>query len=258
MKAQKKMTTCEPTPEKSYTSLAKTENFVPYDGILALGRKLVEELGIEDSTDTLGRWMAHHIAELISKAEKSTGDQKGAEERECFAAILALWEHRSELPNGKRPFEELEPAMRAIESLDPENDTPRYFREACPQQGWPGETPEQEQCLRLAEALDYSAKILIGCCLAEAADSARDKSRDWVKFAMAIDGEGVPEVAFHFVSKIADVNIEPDPNEEARSRLEERIKKLRAFIGIAESFATTLEKRCRTLPSSDQSRSVDS
>lgn len=38
--------------------------------------------------------------------------------------------HRAAFPNGKRPFEDLEPVMRAIESLDPEDDTPRYFRSA--------------------------------------------------------------------------------------------------------------------------------
>jgi hypothetical protein len=29
----------------------------------------VRELGFEDGVDTLGRWMAHHLAELIDKAE---------------------------------------------------------------------------------------------------------------------------------------------------------------------------------------------
>ena len=35
------------------------------DAILRLGRKLVAELGSERATDTLARWMAHDIAELI-------------------------------------------------------------------------------------------------------------------------------------------------------------------------------------------------
>ena len=71
--------------------------------------------------------MAHYIANLVTKTEKSAGDEKSVTERECFAAILALWKQRSELPDGSRPFEVLEPVMRAIESLDPENDIPRYF-----------------------------------------------------------------------------------------------------------------------------------
>lgn len=215
---------------------------------MALGRKLVEELGLEKSTDTLGRWMAHHIADLMAKADKATGDAKSAAERECFAAILALWKHRSELPNGRRPFEELEPVMRAVESLDPENDTPRYFRPARPPKGEAAETSEQEKWLSLAEGLDYSAKVLIGYCLAEAADAALDKSKEWVRLAAGIDGDSVPEIVIRFISTAADVNKECDPNEGIRSLLSDRIKRLREFVGTAKSLAKSLEERFHALP----------
>ncbi|WBK01229.1 AVAST type 3 anti-phage proein Avs3b [Methylocystis parvus] len=242
------MTTSESKQAPSSTSSAKTENFAPADSVLALGRKFVKELGLEESTDTLGRWMAHHVADLITKAEKVTGDEKSAAERECFAAILALWKHRSELPNGKRPFEELEPIMRAIESLDPENDMPRYYRAARPPKGEAAETSEQEKLLSLADGLDYSAKVLIGYCLAEAAGAALNKSKEWVKLATAIDGDGAPEIVIRFVSTAADVNKEPDPNEGIRSLLNDKVKRLRGFLGIAESLANTLEERLEALP----------
>ncbi len=32
------------------------------------------------------------------------------------------------ISNGKRPFEDVEPILRALESLDLNNNTPRYFR----------------------------------------------------------------------------------------------------------------------------------
>ena len=41
----------------------------PPKDVLELGRHLVRELGFEDGVDTLGRWMSHHVAELIDKAE---------------------------------------------------------------------------------------------------------------------------------------------------------------------------------------------
>ena len=107
----------------SSTKMENSERFDP-DKVLALGRKLVEELGLEESNDTLGRWMAHCLADLITKAENASGGDKDAGRKECFDAILALWRHRSELPSGKRPFAELEPVIRAVESLDPEDDTP--------------------------------------------------------------------------------------------------------------------------------------
>ena len=78
----------------------------------------------------LGRWMAHYVADLIAKAENATGEEGSLNQKKCFDAILALWMHRAAFPSGKRPFEEMEPVVRAIESLDPEDSTPRYFRSA--------------------------------------------------------------------------------------------------------------------------------
>ena len=39
------------------------------DSVLALGKKIVDELGLDQSADTLGRWMAHYLAEKMKDAE---------------------------------------------------------------------------------------------------------------------------------------------------------------------------------------------
>jgi len=91
--------------------------------------------------------------------------------------------HRNELPSGKRPFEALEPVIRAIESLDPNDNTPRYFRSAHPTRSEGKEKSEQDTWLELIAGIDYSAKLLIGYCLAQASSVALDKSADWVKLA---------------------------------------------------------------------------
>jgi hypothetical protein len=228
------------------------ESCEPSDSVLTLGRKLVEELGLEQSVDTLGRWMAHYIADLVTKAERATGDEKSAVERECFAAILALWKHRAELPDGRRPFQALEPVMRAIESLDPENDTPRFFRAARPPKDDAAETSEQGRWLALADGLDHSAKILIGYCLAEAAEATLDKSKEWVKLATAIDADGVPEIVIRVLSSTADMMKKPDPDEAMRSLLEARIQRLHGFLELAESLVITLEERLQALPSAGE------
>ncbi|KGD66142.1 hypothetical protein Y5S_00614 [Alcanivorax nanhaiticus] len=246
------MTTNENEPEQSSSFSTKTDKFVPANSLLALGQKLVQELGLEESTDTLGRWMAHHIADLMINAENAIGDEKAAAERKCFDAILELWKHRSELPNGKRPFEDLEPVMRAIESLDPEDDTPRYYRAVRPPKGETVETSEQEEWLSLVDGLDYTAKVLIGYCLTEAADAALDKSKEWIELATAIDDQSVPEIVIRYVSTTADVNKEPDPNKEIRSLLDDRIKRLRGFLRISESLANTLEQRIQSLPAAEE------
>lgn len=223
---------------------------VPSDSVMTLGRKLVEELGLGESNDTLGRWMAHYIAELITKAEEASGDQKDIAERECASAILALWQHRSELPDGRRPFEELEPVMRAVESLDPECNVPRYYGLARPPKEDAPETSEQMQWLAAADGVDHSAKLLIGYCLAEAAGTALDKSKEWVKLAEDIDADGVPEMVIRFVVTASDGTREQedeDPNDEIRARLQDRIKRLQDFLKMSESLVSTLEDRLQAL-----------
>lgn len=88
------------------------------DPVLQLGKKIVDELGLDQSVDTLSRWMAHYIAELIHSAETADTEDRSEKLSRCASAILDLWEHRSELPNGKRPFEDVEPILRALQSLD--------------------------------------------------------------------------------------------------------------------------------------------
>ena len=104
-----------------------TEELPRFDEVLALGRKIVKELKQEHFFDTLGRWIAHYVAELIVAAENaSVIDQQNAK-RKCFESILELWSHHSNLPNGLRPFEELEPILRALAYLDPKNSPLRKF-----------------------------------------------------------------------------------------------------------------------------------
>lgn len=199
--------------------------------------------------DTLGRWMAHHIADLIVSAENATGEERDVAEKSCFEAILALWKHRAELPNGKRPFEDLESVVRAIESLDPDSDTPRYFRSARAPRGETEEQSEAATWLAMVDGLDYSAKILIGYCLAEAARAAVDKSKEWVKLAEAAGvDDSASEIVIRFISSNADLGKDQDANAEVRQRLEDRIGRLEGFIKLAEPVAVDLKARLEALP----------
>ena len=66
--------------------------------ILKLGRLLVRELNLERETDTLARWMAHHIAELMHIAETEEEVSGLNARRACQDAVIALWTHRAGLP----------------------------------------------------------------------------------------------------------------------------------------------------------------
>lgn len=201
--------------------------------------------------------MAHHIADLVAGAEGATGEQKDLAEKNCFKAILALWQHRAQLPDGKRPFEDLEPVVRAIESLDPESKTPRYFRFARPPKGEGKDQSEMDTWIAMADGVDYSARVLVGYCLSEAARVAVDKSKEWVKLAEAAAAEDGPvEVAIRFVSSSADIGKNLNPNIEVRKQLQDRIGRLEGFIKLAESVARDLKGRLEALPTLEEGEDI--
>ncbi len=62
-----------------------------------MGDHIVQRLGLEKSVDTLGRWMAHRITELIERA----GDERA--KREATDLILRCWERRRGWTSGWPP-----------------------------------------------------------------------------------------------------------------------------------------------------------
>ncbi len=70
----------------------------------------MQELELEPS-DTLGRWMAHHIAELVAAAQGSSDSPSAAEQ--AAAAILRVWEHRATY-RAINPFADLGPVLDAL------------------------------------------------------------------------------------------------------------------------------------------------
>src|SRR4051794_2577180 len=85
----------ENQPSRSSSSEPTEPSKTPKD-VLALGRQIVSELGLEPGVDTLSKWMAHHIAELISDAEPQTDPEvKRNKEAQAAVSISKLWQHRS-------------------------------------------------------------------------------------------------------------------------------------------------------------------
>jgi len=213
-------------------------------GILEIGRALIKELALELGDDTLCRWMAHYIAELIEGTETATEADRSEKLTKCAETILALWKHRYELPNGKRPFEDFEPIFRAIESLDPDNDTPRYFRSVRNANNKSEENTGAGKWLELADGLDYSAKVLIRYCLEQASQDALDKSQEWVKLAEVAGLEDAIEFpVIRFLAGDNDLENQIGPDERARKILEDRIDRLTAFKKMAETIVFDLRRK---------------
>ena len=211
------------------------------DSVLALGKKLVDEMGLDQSVDTLGRWMAHYLAAKMEDAEAATGEAREQKMSECSDAILKLWAHRSELPKGKRPFEDFEPVFRALRSLDPDDTTPRYFREVRAEVDQDAENDLTKQWLDLASGLDYTARVLIRYCLAITAREAVDKSRDWVGLAGAVAGEDDIDIrTVQFITDDVDALVSENPDDSEREKIEDLLKRLEAFADFSQTLASHL------------------
>ena len=212
---------------------------------MELGQALVKELEVRPGDDTLTRWMAHYIAELIEGIETASVEARPVMLAKCADTILLLWKHRHELPNGKRPFEELEPILRAIESLDPSDDTPRYFRSVRSSIGAEDNT-EAKKWLELVEGLDCSAKLLIRYCLMQASQHALDKSAEWVKLSELAGLED--EIAFPVIRLIAsetEMAKTDEPSDRERKLLEDRLARLKGFKKMTDALVSELQLKLR-------------
>lgn len=204
------------------------------DGILELGKKFVDELGLENSVDTLGRWMAHYIAEKIGDVEAANSDDRDQKMSICADEILKLWAHRRELPRGKRPFEDFEPIFRTLHSLDPDGTSPRYFRQIRFTADNKEESSETQEWLGLADGLDYTAKLLIRYCLAAAAEESVDKGKEWVKLASALGSDEDSDVQIvRILINDAEALTPKAPEDAEQQQIENLAKRLEGFAEMA-------------------------
>jgi hypothetical protein len=240
------MTSDPSSQTQNYSYSNQTVSSVQSDPVIELGKKLVHELGLDHSVDTLSRWMAHYIAELIHLAENAETEDSAEKKSKCAEAILSLWRYRSELPNGKRPFEDLEPLLKTLENLDPDKHIPRYFtsvRKAAEVEELKGET---KKWLSLAEEIDYSAKILIRYCLGRAAEKALDKAKEWVILAEVLKSEEMRERSLiQFLIFEEDELNSAQVDEKANIIIKERLEHLKSFIKTSQILSDELSSRVK-------------
>lgn len=228
---------------------------------IELGKRLVQELGLEDSNDTLSRWMAHYIAERIDEAGSAKGDTKRAAMRECCDAILELWAHRSAFPTSRRPFGDFESLFETLSSLNVDNRTPRYFR--TPRMATDDSVvSESQRWLNAATGLDDAARVLIRYCLAVAAENAVNKSREWVRLIEALDRPRDFDVQIvHFVTNDVDTLAQPaesDPKRKELARLKDRLDAfVRLASGVSEHLEHQLQSSNVSTKATKRRRSVD-
>ena len=151
--------------------------------VVELGCRLVEELGFQQSTDTSARWMCHHLAELMDRAENATDQERDAVQRECANLIMRLWVHRATLPGNHRPLQTFDAIIEALARL--RGDEPYYY------QGLAGSQDRKpsnqvEKWLHIAERVDRTARSLVETCVDSAIECAAEDEKDWIRTGLSI------------------------------------------------------------------------
>lgn len=186
---------------------------------LELGRMLTAHL---EPHDTLGQWMSHHLAELVTAAENpGTSVQQ---RQEIVETILKIWTHRYYYP-GAGPLSEFSGVLTALDRLGDER-TWRFSRLPF-DVGATGPVPDAEGATLVETAADLErlCRETLILLLWRAAHDAEEEAKDWLPVA----------------DKLAS-NLESDASavlRRLRMRLERRLGHADNAAGSAESDSDT-------------------
>lgn len=219
--------------------------------LIALGEHLVASLGAAHKLDMLSRWMAHYIAEQIQQAKTATGIKKARAEKQAFDTILALWAHRSQLPDGLRPFEGFEPILHLLGRLNPDNPRALYHRVT--DSGNEGDAAahtksEKTMWMNFVRRADHAARIFIEMGLSNAAAHAAGASTEAILDSAEQTGNDDDDVAA--INTLLGRNRNSGANPSGKERIEQierRVAELAAFREIAQSVEAHLRAQSREL-----------
>lgn len=193
-----------------------------------LGKTLVEEYGLEDSGNTLERWMLHYLAELFDQ-EKICNDEnyKQKIQMEIKEIILEFWRLRYRLADEKSLFKKNQDLINTLERISPKSIIP-FSSFYSPYNQKPQNNSRTEWQDKLV-AIDQATKILMSHCILKDFEDIADRNEEVVKLIKAAESIKSPE------SILSQFFTDERAEEEKVENIEERIQDLKVFIATAES-----------------------
>jgi hypothetical protein len=228
--------------------------------IINLGKALVEEFDTGSGVGTLTRWMAHYIAEQMAIAENAVGDEKIRAEQKCFETILKLWQHRSSLPDGQRPFERFEPIFRVLKRLDPENEQPYYISDLLNADDIIKVSDSVQQWLDVALDIDEVVRIWLDYVFKQAALCAKDeKTLTWLENSIDFHHNDDTAVIIDLIRDGKNPSEISDESKKERKKqlINDRIKKLEEFSEFNQKLLSILEEELANISGDDVSKDED-
>jgi len=205
---------------------------------LYLGKKLEENLE-KNSGDEISVWMAHYIAEKMAAIGAARGKAKASAQRECFEAILTLWDRQGCFPRDMRLFKDFDPIFRAMAHIDPNNTAPSFFRNENEDNKPPKEI---EQAIEFIINLDEAARIMISFFVRESILHVTDESTlEWLDAINGIVRSDEARVILKLVPELDDKVTAQDQNEKRKNEISEHIDRLEAFESLSREIKSILK-----------------
>lgn len=222
-----------------------------YQKAINLGKLLVNELQLEPSVDTLGRWMAHYLAIKMSEAEKAIGKEKIELEKECFDIILRIWSHRWKMPENSKPFKNFEPIFEFLVKLNPERPRSFYFDNAVADKHKDAakKVSKSDVWFEIAKDLDKYARICIAQALHNAAlELSTSEQEEWLKNAPRLTEDIDVKIIKFVLHKEKDFDL-IESTEESKEDLMKKIEieKLKSNIDFLQNFQKVHSKLLKDL-----------
>lgn len=175
------------------------------DAVIELGKCLA---GALDTSDIIGRWMAHHLADLITRAEAQPADQELA--RETREVILKLWEHKAGSRFTNTPFEFVKPVLAALARLEPDPQPWAHFRVLSAEELPPDNDLAHYPVLDAATDMDREFGHLVRLAVTLAAQTALEREDPWVVAGTAVGGTILDDVVQRLQTSIRAFRLESE------------------------------------------------
>lgn len=203
-----------------------------------MGTKLQKCLEKQERDD-ISAWMAHFIAEKMALVESASDEAKVSAQRECFEAILLLWEYRAKLPFDSRPFGNLEPIYRALAHIDPNKTSPSYFTN----QNRGSKSPrEVESVIEFISSLDAVTRIMISFFVRNAILNVVDESTlEWLGAIKGVSESDEFRFLVTFMPELDDEDSVQDIKQARKKELSEHIRRLETYEGLSKDIKSALE-----------------
>lgn len=198
---------------------------------MALGGRLAEQFKLRADEDTLGQWIAHHLAEKLLAHRGASGPAKVALEAELVEAILKFWKHRAYFPRGTKPFEGYDAVLRALESFDPKPENSRYFFYPAADELTKSATPPSKAWIDMAKIIDRGARAMINICFQQAARASEQPDETWISAAQVLAEEADRDViVIKYVKTLQGDEESANSTDFGRERLKQKRKDIAQFV----------------------------